>query len=445
MSTATTNIDHKPSLQASHCEDEGRSKRKQMHPLVPALRFNEFEGDFELSMLGNELNLFNGYAFSSTDSSDKGVRWVKIADVGINKMKLDAPSFLPFEFAAKHNKFILHKGDYVVALTRPILSGKLKIAKVNEDFDGSLLNQRVGKLESKNDLEYMYCMLQQKSLISRIENRIAGTDPPNLSPNEIATLKTFIPSLPEQQKIASFLSAVDEKIQQLTKKKSLLEDYKKGVMQQLFSGQLRFKPARPAGGDEIGNPYPDWEEKRLGEVFGVIRGKGISKDQLNDNGETKCILYGQLYTTYNEVVFNVVSRTDTNEGVLSIKGDLLVPSSTTTTGIDLANVTALNEEGVLLGGDISILRSKLDANNVFYAYYLSNHKKYEIAAFAQGSTIVHLSYNHFKVMRIDIPVIEEQQKIATYLSRIDTKIEAVNNQITQTQTFKKGLLQQMFV
>jgi type I restriction enzyme S subunit len=209
-------------------------------------------------------------------------------------------------------------------------------------------------------------------------------------------------------------------------------------MQQLFSGQLRFK-------NENGNPYPNWEEKRLGEVFGVIRGKGISKDQLNDNGETKCILYGQLYTTYNEVVFNVVSRTDTNEGVLSIKGDLLVPSSTTTTGIDLANVTALNEEGVLLGGDISILRSKLDANNVFYAYYLSNHKKYEIAAFAQGSTIVHLSYNHFKVMRIDIPVIEEQQKIATYLSRIDTKIEAVNNQITQTQTFKKGLLQQMFV
>jgi type I restriction enzyme S subunit len=111
----------------------------------------------------------------------------------------------------------------------------------------------------------------------------------------------------------------------------------------------------------------------------------------------------------------------------------------------LANVTALNEEGILLGGDISILRAKFNTNNVFYAYYLSNHKKYEIAAFAQGSTIVHLSYNHFKVMRIDIPIIEEQQKIANFLSSLDFKIESTTQQITQTQTFKKGLLQKMFV
>ena len=69
----------------------------------------------------------------------------------------------------------------------------------------------------------------------------------------------------------------------------------------------------------------------------------------------------------------------------------------------------------MLGGDISILRSKIDINNVFYAFSLSEYKKFEIAAFAQGSTIVHLSYNHFKVMNIDIPVLEEQQKsLPTY-------------------------------
>jgi len=130
MSTATTHI-------------------KTDKQLIPALRFKEFDGEFELSKLGDELNLFNGCAFSSKDSTEKGVRWVKIADVGINEMKLDAPSFLPSEFKEKHSKFLLNKGDYVVALTRPILGGKLKIARINNDFDGSLLNQRVGKLESK--------------------------------------------------------------------------------------------------------------------------------------------------------------------------------------------------------------------------------------------------------------------------------------------------------
>jgi len=191
--------------------------------LVPKLRFKEFDGEFQLSKLGKELSFFNGYAFSSKDSADEGVIWVKIADVGINKMKKNSLSFLPIEFAKKYSKFILHKGDFVVALTRPILAGKLKVAKIDADFDGSLLNQRVGKLESKNNLDFMFCLLQQNSLICRIESRIAGSDPPNLSPNEIASLKVFIPTLPEQEKIATFLSAVDEKIQQLTKKKTLLK------------------------------------------------------------------------------------------------------------------------------------------------------------------------------------------------------------------------------
>jgi type I restriction enzyme S subunit len=439
MSTATTHIDNKLALQASHCANEGRSKRKQSHPLVPALRFREFEEKWVNKNFGDVLKITSAARVHKEEWSETGVPFFRSSDVVANfKGKENSKAYIPFELYESLSKKIgrVKKDDLLVTG-----GGSIGIPYLIKNSD-PLYFKDADLLWLKNTKETSGYFLYSFLITQLFRKYLKST-------SHIGTIAHYtvvqakntpckFPSLPEQQKIAFFLSAVDEKIQQLTKKKELLEAYKKGVMQQLFSGQLRFK-------DENGNPYPDWEEKRLGEVFGVIRGKGISKDQLNDNGETKCILYGQLYTTYNEVVFNVVSRTDTNEGVLSIKGDLLVPSSTTTTGIDLANVTALNEEGVLLGGDISILRSKLDANNVFYAYYLSNHKKYEIAAFAQGSTIVHLSYNHFKVMRIDIPVIEEQQKIARYLSRIDTKIESVNNQITQTQTFKKGLLQQMFV
>jgi type I restriction enzyme S subunit len=434
MSTATTHI-------------------KTDKQLVPELRFKEFEGDFELSKLGNELNLFNGYAFSSKDSSDKGVRWVKIADVGINKMKLDAPSFLPSEFAKKHSKFILHKGDYVIALTRPILGGKLKIAKINVAFDGSLLNQRVGKLESKNDLEYMYCMLQQKSLISRIENRIAGTDPPNLSPNEIATLKTFIPSLPEQQKIASFLSAVDDKVQQLTKKATLLEQYKKGVMQQLFSGQLRFKA-------EDGKDYPDWEEKKFGDLYSFYTTNSLSRDKLNyETGTVYNIHYGDIHTKF-KTAFNLMEEfipfINDEVDLSKIKpqsycksGDLVMADASE----DYADIGKtielmdLKSEKVLAGLHTFLARPITTETAIgFFSFLLKSWSmRKQIMVIAQGSKVLSLSTGRVGKLKLRLPVIEEQKKIATYLSGIDSKIEAVNTQITQTQSFRKGLLQQMFV
>ena len=141
----------------------------------------------------------------------------------------------------------------------------------------------------------------------------------------------------------------------------------------------------------------------------------------------------------------IKSKTDTEEGSISEKGDLLVPCSTTTTNIDLANVTALNKEGVLLGGDITILRTTENIDSIFFAYYLSNYKKYELAKYGQGTTIVHLYYNHFKVMNIENPCFEEQQKIANFLSSIDKSIDKLGNQIDDSVVFKKGLLQKMFV
>jgi len=412
MSTATTHI-------------------KTDKQLIPALRFKEFDGEFELSKLGDELNLFNGCAFSSKDSTEKGVRWVKIADVGINEMKLDAPSFLPSEFKEKHSKFLLNKGDYVVALTRPILGGKLKIARINNDFDGSLLNQRVGKLESKNDLEYMYCMLQQKSLISRIENRIAGTDPPNLSPNEIATLKTYIPSLPEQQKIASFLSAVDEKIQQLTRKKNLLEQYKKGVMQQLFSYEKRLHNGELRKG-------------KLGDFGFFYYGKGAPKTSIVEGAPTPCVRYGELYSTFKEEIKEIKSYTivDPKDLKLSKGGEVLVPR-VGEKPLEFANCSYLPFANVAIGEMISVYNTNEDG--LFMTYYINARLQKQLARMVEGGNVSNLYFRYVEKIEIEIPSVEEQEKIIGFLSSIDTKIEAIGKQITQTQTFKKGLLQQMFV
>jgi type I restriction enzyme S subunit len=394
---------------------------------MPQLRFLGFDGEWKFEKFGkiatNKSGKFNPIKESSF------TKCIELEHLGTETGQLLGYIDGSNSGSIK-NKF--DEGDILFGKLRPYLKKYLQAP-----FQG-VCSSEIWVLKGvKITNSFLYQIVQTNKFID-LANQSSGSKMPRADWNVVENCVFTFPTLPEQQKIASFLSAVDEKIQQLSRKKELLEQYKKGVMQQLFSGKLRFK-------DENGNDYADWEEKKLGDVFYVVRGNGISKDKLSQDGTSGCILYGELYTKYKEVIFKVISRTDSTEGVLSSIGDLLIPSSTTTTGIDLANITALNEEKILLGGDITILRTKRDISNVFFAYYLTNYKKFEIAAFAQGSTIVHLSYNHFKVLMINFPSKEEQQKIANFLSSIDAKIESANQQIAQTQCFKKGLLQQLFV
>lgn len=202
------------------------------------LRFRDEKGNdypiWEEKKLGEVFSIFNGYAFSSSSSVDIGTVWVKIADVGIQKMKKESLSFLPKVLLEKHSKYILKKGDFVIALTRPILNGKLKISMIDDFFNYSLLNQRVGKIVSKNNKTYIYYLLQQDWFIKSIENNIAGTDPPNLSPKEIDYIDLNIPHLKEQSKIANFLSKIDEKINSVNKQIKKTKTYKKGLLQKMF-------------------------------------------------------------------------------------------------------------------------------------------------------------------------------------------------------------------
>lgn len=241
----------------------------------------------------------------------------------------------------------------------------------------------------------------------------------------------------EQQKIADFLTAVDTKISQLIEKYRLLKDYKKGVMQQIFSQQIRFK-------DDDGNAFPDWEEKLLGDIATFTKGKSISKADISIDGMTPCIRYGELYTTYGEVIESVVSATNLpiKSLLFSKANDVIVPSSGETQW-DIATAACVKLSDVAYSGDLTVIRTPL--NGVFLSYYFNSAKKREIASLSQGSSVIHLYSTHLKSLKIEIPCEAEQQKIALFLQSLDKKINAVNEQIEQTKLFKKGLLQQMFV
>ena len=277
-----------------------------------------------------------------------------------------------------------------------------------------------------------------EKLRKKISKLAKGSSISNVYNSDLKTLEIKLPTLPEQQKIASFLSAVDEKIQQLSRKKQLLEQYKKGVMQQLFSGKLRFK-------DENGKDYPDWEEKKLGEVAKFRRGSfpqpyGLPKWYDDENG----MPFIQVYDVDSNMLLknttkNKISKLGAEQSVFVKKGTLVITIQGSIGRIAKTQYDAYVDRTLLI---FQSYKLPTDVDYFKYVVFLL----FEIEKTkAPGGTIKTITKEVLTDFTIPIPCIQEQQKIANFLSNIDIKIENTNQEINKMQNFKKGLLQKMFV
>ena len=201
--------------------------------------------------------------------------------------------------------------------------------------------------------------------------------------------------------------------------------------------EIRFK-------NEDGNNYPDWEEKKLDNVFKFYKGKGISKIELSEEG-TPCIIYGELYTKYREVIGVVKSKTNIKKELLFMSeiGDILIPSSGETQK-DIATASTVMEKNVALGGDINILRSKETINSPYVSYYLKHIKNIEISKLSQGNSVVHLYSKQLSNLKIEIPSLEEQQKIGDFFMLLDKRIEQQEQKIALLKDYKKAMMQKIF-
>ena len=261
----------------------------------------------------------------------------------------------------------------------------------------------------------------------------AGSGVPTLNRNDIHAQTIPLPPLDEQEKIAEILSTWDEAINLTINLIESKKQFKKALMQNLLTAKVRF----PEFKDE-------WIEVTIGELFEFKKGQGLSKEMLDTNGKFECVLYGELYTTYDEIIENVKSRTNFQGSIKSKFDDILIPSSTTTGSIDIAIAAVILKNDVLLGGDINILRKK--RNNIygkFVAYCITNIKNKELSSYAQGTTIIHLYAKDFKDMKIKLPNLKEQQKIAEVLTACDDEINLLNLKLENLKKQKQGLMQKL--
>ena len=183
----------------------------------------------------------------------------------------------------------------------------------------------------------------------------------------------------------------------------------------------------------------EWKEERLSEIADIYKGAGISKDKLSDNGEP-CILYGELYTKYKtETITEVISRTDIDNTKLvrSKANDVIIPCSGETAE-DIATARCVIKDGILLGGDLNIIRLH-NYDGSFVSYQLNGKRKYDIAKVAQGVSVVHLYGEHLKGVKTVNPYLAEQKKISRFLSLLDERIAVQNRLIDRLQSLMIGL------
>nr|WP_270750129.1 restriction endonuclease subunit S [Fusobacterium hominis] len=325
------------------------------------------------------------------------------------------------EEAPSRAKRLVEKNDILYQMVRPYQQNNLYFSFNDElDYVASTGYAQIRTFYHNNSM-YVYHLMHTKKFLDKVLERCTGTSYPAINSEDLSNISIKISkNINEQEKIANFLSSVDKKISLTEEKLELFREYKKGVMQKIFSQELRFK-------DSDGNDYPEWEEKKLEDIVNINKGKQLNKELLEKQGEYPVINGGILPSGYTDK-YNTLSNTITiSEG-----------------GNSCGYVNFI-KNNFWAGGHCYTLNKKIEINYK-YLYQLLKFNEVNIMDLRVGSGLPNIQKSAINNYKINISTtLEEQQKISDFLSSIDSKIESIEKELERLKEFKKGLLQQMFV
>ena len=381
---------------------------------IPQLRFPQFSHDWAISTIGNLAKIDTGNRDTQDRvNSGKYPFYVRSNTVErINEYAFDGEAILTSgdgvgvgkNFHYVVGKFNYHQRVYSIHNFTNSTNGKFIYYYFADKF-----YRRVSRLSAKNSVDSV-----RMSMIS--------------------DMPISIPAKPEQQKIAAFLTAVDNKIELLRQKQELLGEYKKGLMQQIFSQAIRFKA-------DDGSDFPDWEEKKLGDVAEIVGG-GTPPTAVEKywNGNIQWFTPTEIKSKFIVNSKRTITQVglDTSSAKLLPKGTLLFSSRATVGEVGIAVQECTTNQGFQ-----SFIVNKNNEPEFLYNWIIKNKK--EFIRRASGSTFLEIGKSEIKKIKLHIPALPEQTKIANFLSSIDSKIEQVGKQLDESKQFKKALLQQMFI
>lgn len=389
----------------------------------PRVRFSYYDNIWHVSLL-TELGI-------SVVDGDRGKNYPNGTDFSrqgyclfLNAKNVTKTGFCfdDVSFISEAKDRALRKGKLVrndIVVTTRGTVGNIAFYDDSVCYDNMRINSGMVLLRNSSqviDCRFLYIYLASSKVQQLISSIAFGSAQPQLTVKEILRFKISYPSFLEQQKIAAFLTAVDDKILQLSKKKTLLEQYKKGSMQQIFSQEIRFK-------DENGDDYPEWRVSKLGSIALITTG---SSNRVDSNLDGKFTFFDRS----QDVRLSDRYLFDAEAIIVPGEGQAFVPKH-------FKGKFDLHQRTYAI--------MDFNPHNGRFLYYSMTYNSDHLNSHAVGSTVKSLRLPMFQKMPIALPPLEEQTKIANFLSALDDKIKQVDKQLKLTNQYKKGLLQQMFV
>ena len=350
-------------------------------------------------------NLSNIFLYIDLESVEKG----KLLNEKIIE-KTNAPS---------RAERVLTVGDVLFQTVRPYqMNHYIYKKKSNLQVVSSTGYAQLRVINGYNN--FLYHLLYSQIFNRQVSDRCTGSSYPAISTSELSKIMVNIPCFEEQTKIANFLSNVDTLIEDTEKELESLKEEKKGVMQRIFSQELRFTK-------EDGSSYPAWEKETLNKLCLIKKGKQLHKNDINNNGKFYHLNGGitpSNYTNLSNTVKNTISISEGGNNCGFVKFNI--------------------EEFFSGGHNYTLLEISKSLINKFLYYYLKFFEK-NIMSLRVGSGLPNIQKKSLEGFLIKFPCLEEQQKIVDHLSAYDDLIETTQKELDKLKEIKKGLMQQMFM
>ena len=375
---------------------------------IPKIRFSRFSEEWKEDKLSNVCKV-------NPNSGILPEKFIYIDLESVENGLLLKENYIDLSDAPSRAQRQLIKDDILFQTVRPYQKNNFYFDKIDTEFK-YVASTGYAQLRANEDSKFLYQYLHTQNFVNNVLEKCTGTSYPAINSSDLSKIIIYKPSLEEQQKIGDFFTLLDKRIEQQEQKIALLKDYKKAMMQKIFSQKIRFK-------DENGNDYPDWEEKMFMDIYFSVPSKAyqVFKTEILSNGKIPVVDQGK----------NKIAGYSNESDKIYYNIPCIVFGDHTT---ELKYI----DFPFIIGADGTKIIQNHKENLTLFLYYLLAEKNIEQEGYKR----------HFSILAeksFIIPMKLEQDKIASFLESIDLNIDHQETVLSNLKEQKQGLLGKMFV